>query len=251
MLKVDKYYLFDLDGTLLNDNHVIPDKTAKWLDKLKEEGHKLGIVTGRPYEAIMAALSPRQFGMFEYVVSYNGSRIDYNGTTEFHRIPLAELDQFINIDEYVTTVSIGEVLYADNIEGASDIIKRISPKEIAHLSELQQDLYSIRLVFRDEEHARYWYEIFLSRIDKTLYNVVMSTGVYILITPKSASKAEAIKSNLLDYKIIFFGDSHNDLPVFQMNNVTKVAPANAYPEVKALADYVLEATNNESLEIDI
>lgn len=251
MNKVEKYYLFDLDGTLLNDQHKVPIGTANFLNKIKENGHHLGIVTGRPFEAIKSALTPEQFSLFEYVVSYNGSRIDYKGETTYHRIPLAELDQFLNPDEYTTTASLGEVLFTDSVEGSQDIINRISPKEIRDLSLLKKDLYSIRLIFKTIEDARYWYEIFVSKIDKTLYNVVMSTGIYILITPKSASKAEAIKQNLMDYKIIFFGDSHNDMPVFQMPGVTKVAPANAYPEIKALADFVLEATNNESLEIDI
>lgn len=46
-----KKYLIalDLDGTLLDNNSLIPPKTNKYLQQLQKDGHKIVIATGRPY----------------------------------------------------------------------------------------------------------------------------------------------------------------------------------------------------------
>lgn len=48
-----KKYLIalDLDGTILNSSSVISTKTKETIEKLKNDGHKIVIATGRPYRA--------------------------------------------------------------------------------------------------------------------------------------------------------------------------------------------------------
>lgn len=42
-----KYIFFDIDGTILSRENTIPEKTIYALKKLKENGHKIFICTGR------------------------------------------------------------------------------------------------------------------------------------------------------------------------------------------------------------
>lgn len=248
-----RIYLFDLDGTLLNDRHRIAPRTLTWLQMLKEDGHKLGIATGRPYEGILTSLTQEEFALFDYVTSYNGCRTDYEGKVITHKIPLEEIDQFMSMGDYTTSISVGDTLYTDNVSGAKDIIKRINPKYVKLIHEIPEgsDMFNIRLIFKNEKECDEWFETLTSKVSKQHYNIEKSTGIYILITPQGVSKAKGIREHLIDNRVIYFGDSHNDLSVFEMTTIIKVAPKNAVKEIKKLATHVLKTTNNETLEIII
>jgi Cof subfamily protein (haloacid dehalogenase superfamily) len=48
-----KCFSIDLDGTLLNSNHEIPDENSKVLQELSEQGHTIIINTGRAFEDVI------------------------------------------------------------------------------------------------------------------------------------------------------------------------------------------------------
>lgn len=247
-------FVFDLDGTLLNDQSQIPELTWKWLQKLKTMNHKLYLNTGRPYEAITSGLK-NQVKIFDGIASYNGSQINLDHQTSVlsldPKLVFALKKQFSN-HNFATTISLGEDLYVDDQKKASDIIYRLSPKTIFPLTKLgNQKIFSIRLVFENAKTAEAFYQEAKNKLAD--YNVVMSTQIYVLITDKKATKELLINQLKAqsDDLIIFFGDSQNDLCVFKMPKVFKVAPQNAVPEIKKLANLILPTTNNQSLAFDL
>ena len=71
-----------------------------------------------------------------------------------------------------------------------------------------------------------------------------------MILPENIDKGNAVifLKNLLNFKgkVIALGDSQNDLPLFRVADI-KVAVSNALPEVKAVADIVLDKPNGEGV----
>ena len=71
----------DLDETLLNDDHVVPESNIYWIQKaVKERGVKFVPATGRGYMQILPELT--QLGLKdmegEYVLSFNGAALTEN-----------------------------------------------------------------------------------------------------------------------------------------------------------------------------
>lgn len=245
-------FVFDLDGTLLNDDSHIPVKTWAWIQKLKKEGHQLYINTGRPYEAILQGLG-KQSKIFTGIASYNGAKLTLANKNLMHQVPFAlvsQIHQLFPKDKFCTTISLGNDLYTDDPQNAHDIIRRLKPVKILPLTNLPKQVYSIRLIFENFEQSQSFYQKIKTKFPN--YNIVMSSGIYILITNKLANKKllinHLLKSN---EQVIFFGDSQNDLDVFKMPQVFKVAPQNAFSSLKELANLVLETTNNENLAFDL
>lgn len=71
-----------------------------------------------------------------------------------------------------------------------------------------------------------------------------------MILPKDVDKGRGVLfiKNLLNFKgkVIAFGDSQNDIPLFRVADV-KVAVSNALPEIKELADIVLDKPNGQGV----
>lgn len=73
-----KAVVTDLDGTLLNENHVVSDYTKKVIRKLVEEGYKFYIATGRLYASTKEIAD--SIGVKIPLITVNGTRIlDENG----------------------------------------------------------------------------------------------------------------------------------------------------------------------------
>jgi hydroxymethylpyrimidine pyrophosphatase-like HAD family hydrolase len=87
-------------------------------------------------------------------------------------------------------------------------------------------------------------------INLTLYKNVYSNNLwYLEIFSHEASKLTALAYLRQKYgfgKIVAFGDNHNDLPMFEASD-TKVAVANATPEIKNLADDICESNDDDGV----
>ena len=53
---MSKLVFFDIDGTLLDSEMQVPESTMQALHRLKENGHKIAICSGRPYSIIYPVL---------------------------------------------------------------------------------------------------------------------------------------------------------------------------------------------------
>lgn len=63
----------DMDGTLLNKDGKISEKTKEYLQQLEKEGHKVVISSGRPIRAIIKYYE--ELGLTSPIVCYNGAYI--------------------------------------------------------------------------------------------------------------------------------------------------------------------------------
>lgn len=65
-----KVIFFDVDGTLVTGDHVLPDSTVKALHRAREKGHRIVVNTGRPYGHIEPQIKALPFD--GYVCSLGG-----------------------------------------------------------------------------------------------------------------------------------------------------------------------------------
>lgn len=70
-----KMIALDLDGTLLNQESQLSEKSIQVLRKLDQEGHKVIITTGRPYW--MALDYYKQLGIDQPMINFNGALVHH------------------------------------------------------------------------------------------------------------------------------------------------------------------------------
>lgn len=56
-----KLVAIDMDGTLLNDQHMVPDEVFEAIQQAKAEGVKIVLCTGRPIGGVHRYLKEPQF----------------------------------------------------------------------------------------------------------------------------------------------------------------------------------------------
>lgn len=253
-LKEQHLICLDLDGTLLTrDQHVMP-YTKEIIQKLKQEGHKVMIATGRPYRA--SEIYYNELDLDTPIVNFNGAFVhhprnmffkayheplDLNVSREiFDKIQhlkiknlIAEVkdhlyfhyhDQYL-FDEFnmgnpmVTTGSL-----MDNLqEGPTSILIQAEEKNIPSIRQHLSDVYAESI-----EHRR-WGAPF----------------PIIEIVKKGINKAVGIEHvshyyNIPQERIIAFGDEDNDNEMIEYAGVG-VAMGNAIDDLKSRANFVTKS----------
>jgi len=83
-----KVIFFDVDGTIVTGDHVIPDSAREALHRAHEKGHFLVVNTGRPYGHVEEQVRALPFDGF---VCSLGGYIRWQGQELFYREPSREL----------------------------------------------------------------------------------------------------------------------------------------------------------------
>ena len=77
----------DLDGTLLNDDHIVTDRNCRALQKLSAQGVVVVLVSGRMHRSILPFSN--QIGLENPIISYNGGMVKHAKTGEvLHHTPI-------------------------------------------------------------------------------------------------------------------------------------------------------------------
>lgn len=253
MFENKKFFVFDVNGTLLDKNAKIPNATWKFIKKIKDKGYGLGIVSSRPYQSLEQIIGIDKMKQFDLVVSHSGCRIDFGPYTEYFRIPLAEIDDIMDPENYVTAFSINGILYADDEAILPELKKTFKMKEAHTVDDLTDDVLAARLIFKDHKDRDQGISDVIRRLGTNKYNIEPAEERYVIVTTKEASRVEALRRHLQDNEIYYFADSYDDLAVFMNKklHIKKIAPANAVKEIKELADVILKTTNDQTLEISL
>jgi len=76
-----KLIAIDMDGTLLNDRHEIPEKVKQTLAEAKHQGIKIVLCSGRPIggmQSYIETLNLNETG--DYAIAYNGALVQDTST---------------------------------------------------------------------------------------------------------------------------------------------------------------------------
>jgi len=245
----------DLDGTLLNNKHEISTQNQKWIKKFKASGGLFTFATGRMEDTALPYAE--QLNIDIPIISYNGARI---------YCPIRKrilYEQSLKIPKEIweiiksTKQENGVFIYSDGnsyVLERNSIVKEFEEKEkmqcILHQGDgLKNDpLTKVLLIMRDVQE--------LNRIRKEIVQdgfnceTVFSEINYLEILPAGVSKGKGL-TKLINYlnnhspiHTIAVGDNLNDISLLQTAD-NGIAVANARKELKAVADVVLEQSNEE------
>lgn len=228
-----KYLACDLDGTLVQHDQTIKEEDINAILKLKENGHKFIISTGRSLEGIHKIFNEYPEIKYDYIVACNGSIIiDNNDNVIYDNYISSEVaeDVFRDfIDEDGICVHFehdGSNYLIDpedfsGIEHLMDYFKGIIPKEKVFSEKRNYSIISLFAKNMDIERAERAKELLINKYGHALE--AFRNQYFVDIAPKDCSKGNGLKrllelNNLDIEKLYAIGDSYNDLSMFNLTN---------------------------------
>ena len=254
------YLILDVDGTLVNSKKEISTKLVWSLLLMQMRRHKIILATGRPTFGVKWIAEELKLRRYEsYIISFNGAVVSDLAWKEtvyqqlFPKEYMPELLQFAqdngcgiasydynkivcgtNIDEYITKE---QKLNRMRIKTVDDWVKYFRKIPVNKC-----------LMTAPPEKA----EVFVKQLQQQ-YNgklsIYRSEPYFIEIMPLGVDKAASLKKlfeikNINPAETVAVGDGFNDISMLK-TACTSCAMANAQPEVKAVADFVTQRTNDE------
>lgn len=266
-----KIVFIDIDGTLVNDEKIIPKENIEIIKKLKEDGIEVVLTSGRPYNSIQQY--SEKSGAVPYVIGSNGG-VAVNFKTETNIFTKAidknialEILKKIKSKNLYTVATISGNLAVETEQFSMTAENRSEVKVVESLDEVltntNDPIMKFSVINDEKENIEIFrdeiinlFDLSLTKVDTFViprrYRKVENKYAlpYIMdIMPKNVSKGEAIKElckylNIDVPETVVFGDGLNDIEMFKTGGYT-VAMGNAADEIKELADVVTK-TNNEA-----
>lgn len=254
-----KLIAVDIDGTLINSDYKITERTKKALIQAQREGHKLVISSGRPPSGIKGYAYELEMDKYEsYISAQNGTIVVDMKTKERVIEHFLEVDLVREILAYCESIGIDYMIF----KGKQVFSTKMDTYKLAEVTEKNSDIEIILdedltknidfsphniLLAQDETTISKPAKLLLDKYgDQT--SQMYSETYYYEIMPKDVSKGYALLE-IAEYlgidkeNIIAFGDQDNDMSMIKMAGVG-VAMGNAIDSLKEAADYVT-LTNNE------
>ncbi|MBN4056597.1 MAG: hydrolase Cof [Alkaliphilus sp.] len=249
-----KLLALDVDGTLLNSQGEVTDKTVKSIRELVSKGVLVLICTGRPTQGTVELFE--KLGLKMPVIAYNGAKIvNLNTGAILHEQNLRGIDvkKIVEIGEELKTTIIiwsNNQLYTNTMNDNVIAYKKLSGVEPIVIDDyvdiIQQGATKVLWIDEVEKIAEFQ-RLLDIRLDADV-NYCTSKPYYLEFIDKTVSKGRALsiicdKYELKREEIIAIGDGQNDITMLEFAGVG-VAMGNSSQEVKDKADYIT-ATNDE------
>ena len=253
----------DLDETLLDDHKQISTKSLDAIHKARELGIKFVPSTGRGFTLVQNVL--RDLGLHdaaeEYVISFNGGMITenkQNKVIDFNGLPFDTIHTLFRLgikknvgiqvytktDVYIYRFNNDERNYLKNL---TDSYIELKEPDISFL----KDESLVKILFQNTNipYLQTIRDEVLTFLDIPL-SITYSSNRYLEFNQFGVDKGSALLklANLLNIdrkEIIGIGDNHNDISLISSAGLG-ICVSNAAPDAKEHADYICQATNNES-----
>ena len=260
-----KVIAMDLDGTALNHQKQLTERTRAAIQNAAKSGIQIVVATGRTF----SSLAPEVLAMPEITcaITSNGAVVNRipDGAVLLHNYPnpetvseIAGMIQGEKIDTEVCTggqAYIGQSYYDRVLEGKTNrdvqyvkTTRHPVPDIYQFLLQHRVAIENINLNFKTLEEKQQWQQRFqklpgVTPTSSFLFNVELGGA--------TTSKAHALQALLDEWKmtsqqVMAFGDSENDLGMIQLAGIG-VAMANGMEEVKQAADLLAESNEEDGV----
>lgn len=263
-MKNIKLCIFDLDGTLLNSDKEITEKTLNTIKKLKENNIKYTIATGRI--DTLARKYQRQIQSDLPIISCNGSLIRDMGNKIYYMKTL-DFNTVKSIFNFFTSSNIHFLFYTENLILSTKNNPREEFLKKYNETANKEDRFNIEIL--DDNIDKYSNIKFLKSLtyienrtklletqDILLKNfkelsIVSSDYTLLDLMPPNTTKGSGVENlckilNLSKDEICVFGDNFNDLEMIQFAG-TSVAPSNAEENIKNISTYITKSNDEDGV----
>lgn len=244
-----KIIFFDIDGTLIDmTKKAISDKTVETLLRLKENGVKICIATGRAPGSV-----PKFDGVdFDAFLTFNGSYC-FNSSDVILSTPIPKVDvekmikNATRINRPVSIAGKDRVVANGTDKDLSDYFgfaKQETPVSDDFDEVLKGEIYQMMMGGRKDE-----YDDILKDVENARITAWWNRAVDII--PANGGKGKGIEAILEYYGIdrsesMAFGDGGNDIEMLQTVG-TGVAMGNALDHVKEVADEICGTSADDGI----
>ncbi len=217
-------FVFDMDGTLLNDEHELSELTVRALNELRARGFTLVIATGRHVNDIRGYL--QQLGGGIATITCNGANIhDRNGELIYREgLPLLVNEALIPLGAKFT---VHTNMYTD-----SEWLVREPCEELLEAHEKDQFFYrqidmqemlatpALKILFYGQNAELQALKAQILRDYSLAINLTFSDDYYLEVMQNNISKGYALKVLLEKLSLpveqtMAFGDGMNDVELFR------------------------------------
>lgn len=253
-----KIIALDMDGTLLNSDKIVTERTKKALKKAREMGIKVVLASGRPIDGLKRYLEELSLiDNDEYVLSYNGCLVQETKTKKIicEKVLKGKDLKYVykvskDLDVNIHAFSAERGLITPKNSKYTEVEATINGIDINVLNydEIPDDEDIVKIMYIDEPEVL---DRAIANIPKEMYEkyyMMKSAPHFFEIINKYGNKGVGLKA-LADYlnvkreEVIAMGDAGNDLAMIEYAGLG-VAMGNADEEVKKISNYITK-TNNE------
>ena len=241
---------FDIDGTLVSfKSHTVPESARRAIARLREQGVKVFIATGRLMKHVAIVNDIEVDG---YITVNGGYCITSAGEVIFENaFPRATVERVIDLSEqygFDLNVMTHEDMYVSSMgERVQKIASMINimptVADVRAIAATQPVVQMCPYISRELEQeimpllpdcvGSRWIETFM---DLNVRGVDKSLGIQQVMNYYGLTMAEAMA----------FGDGGNDLPMVR-DAAVGVAMGNACDELKAVADYITSSVDEDGV----
>ena len=266
-LKKVELVLFDIDGTLVNDDGELGEKTKQLIGELKKLGVRFTFASGRLHSALVPLAE--ELKLHSPLISLDGTAIkSVLGKQFVYRSFLKDKHVKKAIEyskKYLVNIALCHseaIYYTEENSVIPQLMDKFGAvyKEVDSYDELTSNVLEIVFAgdnrrtiefIRDKLSFPFTFGISLSYFKSQTHDRIY----YLEVRRAGSTKGKAMKRLLKYLKIeenrtVVIGDWYNDLTLFDSKAI-KVAPKNAVSELKNKADFVINKTNNEEAVADL
>ena len=272
LIKMIKQIICDLDGTLLNGQHILDESDSRLLEELQKKGIAFAVASGRSYDSAKGIVG--RYGLQCDYIILNGAAVCSDAGELFDEVPFSK-KQLQAIVEILLEHKQCFFMYGSNGTSSfdskgiceqclrmlvqhglsEDAAKQLIEEGQFHRIDVEYErmedlfkgnarIYKIELFINGQEREA------LQKLLEDTEGISITTSGYdnIEITSDRAQKGITLeryceKRGIRKEEVLIFGDSLNDCSMFERFPYA-VAMANACDEIKAIASYST-ASNTE------
>ncbi|MBQ9950857.1 MAG: HAD family phosphatase [Clostridia bacterium] len=252
----------DMDGTLLNSDHIVSPYSREVLARADTAGKIIALATGRCLSELTHVIS--DIPSIRYIICENGANIhDTRLGRSIRRISIAPDDVEFLISELEKRTVVAQMFIEDQSYIRAPIDIDLNPYRLEYF----RPVFEEGSVFRPEVFD-FWRKdrppvdkidlYFVSEEDRAEFRAVAaqrnieiagSIGIGLELSPPNANKADGLTSlcrilGIPAEETIAIGDADNDMGILRAAGLS-VAMGNALPEVKAIADVITDDCDHD------